>query len=361
MRALRNQPRVLILDEPTASLGEGEIGPFLKFVRQLADTTDIAIIYISHKLEEIFQIADQITVLTDGVLTLDDRRENLTPDQVVRSMLRQRELDSVAVTPSVRTDEAPILTSGDSFYDGAVHHVPLEVRRGEAVGFYGLVGSGRTEWAEMLFGLRPARQKDVTFKGEHLHKTDTHAMIKKGLILTPELRAHGVFRNGTLIFNITALFIDKLSHKGTGILKNREMTQFGLDVLKRHGVKYASPNQTIAELSGGNMQKIITARSIELDAVELLIFDEPTVGIDLGAKYDIYLKIRDLVEHEHKGVIFISSELEELITVCDRICVFSGGNMVAEVDRAHFDKAQILDSAIRGRPSGADMKEVTAV
>lgn len=358
MRALRTNPKILILDEPTASLGEGEIEPFLKFVSKLADENKISIIYISHKLEEIFKISSKISVLTDGAKTLEAITKEANPDQVVSAMLRQREIQNVIVTNSAEMKEPPLLTGGDAFYDGKNHKVPLAIHKGEAVGFYGLVGSGRTEWAEVLFGLRPSKKFDFTYKGKRIDKIDTHKMIKDGIILTPEKRAHGIFRNGTLIFNVAALFLDQLSTEKMGVLKFKEMKQFAEKVIEKHGVKYKDSSQTIAELSGGNIQKIITGRSIELDNVALLIFDEPTIGIDLGAKHEIYKKIRELVEKEKKGIIFISSELEELIAVCDRICVFSEGNMVAEAARENFDKQQILNSAIRGRASGDDMKEV---
>lgn len=358
MRALRTNPQILILDEPTASLGEGEIEPFLKFVVELSKQSNIAIIYISHKLEEIFKISSRISVLTDGVKTLEAKTADIHPGKVVSAMLREKKIQNVTVSNSAKINEEALLKSKGAFYDGKNHSVPFSLHKGEAIGFYGLVGSGRTEWAEVLFGLRPAKKFDFIYKGKKIDKIDTHKMIKDGVILTPEKRAHGIFRNGTLIFNITTLFLDKLSTQKMGILKFKKMKKFGEEVLRKHGVKHTDSQQTIAELSGGNIQKIITGRSIELDDVELLIFDEPTIGIDLGAKHEIYIKIRELVESEKKGVIFISSELEELIAVCDRICVFADGNMIAEAVRESFNKQQILDSAIRGKASGETMKEV---
>ena len=357
MRSFYNNPKVLILDEPTASLGEGEVGPFLDFVKGLKETMDIAVIFISHKIEELFAISDKILVLTDGKRNLMDETANLTPDQVVSAMLRSGKQYGAVDVPSKEGEELPvILDVKEAHYDGKDHKLNFQVRRGEVVGFYGLVGSGRTECAEMLMGLRKA-EKSYTFNGETITKNNTRTMIDKGMIMTPELRANGMFKSLSLIDNICNLFLkDKLAKGPVGVVDNAGSRRFADEVLTSNDVKYVSPQQPISSLSGGNIQKIIIGRSIAIDGIKLLILDEPTNGIDVGAKYEIYLKVRQLVDNpdpeKRIGVMFISSEIDELLNVCDRIYVFADGNVVAECSREEFrapdGKTNILSSAVRG-------------
>ena len=358
MRAFYNNPKVLILDEPTASLGEGEVGPFLDFVKSLRETMDIAVIFISHKIEELFAISDKILVLTDGRRMLMERTEDLTQDRVISAMLRSgKQYGAVEVAPK-DTDALPVvLDVKKASYDGREHTLDIQIRRGEVVGFYGLVGSGRTEFAEMLMGLRKA-EKSYTFNGETIGKNNTRMMIDKGMIMTPELRANGMFKSLSLVDNICNLFMkEKLAKGPLGIVDRGGSRAFSDEVLQSNGVKYNSPQQPIASLSGGNIQKIIIGRSIAIDGIKLLILDEPTNGIDVGAKYEIYQKVRQLADHpdgeRRIGILFISSEIDELLNICDRIYVFADGDAVMSCTRAEFrapdGKTRILSAAVGGR------------
>ncbi len=354
MRAFYTNPKVLILDEPTASLGEGEIEPFLDFVKTIRNNMDIAVIFISHKIEELFAISDRIVVLTDGKNTLTDYTENLTQDQVITAMLRTGKSYGKVEVPDKDVDSLPVvLDVTTAKYDGKEHQLNFKIHKGEVAGFYGLVGSGRTECAEMLYGLRKA-EKSYTFNGETITKNNSRAMIDRGMIMTPEKRAHGTFRALSLVDNICNLFLkEELAGKGIGIVDNHRSRTFADEVLKKNDVKYNSPAQAISGLSGGNIQKIIIGRSIAINKISLLILDEPTNGIDVGAKFEIYQKVRQLADNEDKdsriGVMFISSELDELLNVCDRIYVFAGGDVIQYFDRGHFDKEKILSAAIRGK------------
>ena len=345
IRAFYNDPSVLILDEPTASLGEGEVAPFLEFVKSLRDELDMAILFISHKLEEVYEISDTITVFADGKKVLTSSASELSRDDCVKAMIRAGRQKSVTVPEKDFSNAETVLETGDIVYDNKRHHVPMKILRGQAVGFYGLVGAGRTETMEAIGGIRIAEEMDVTFAGEKITKTEPVHMIRRGFILTPEKRINGAFPGLSLEDNICNLYIDKLSSKA-GFMMFDKMREFATKVLKKNEVKYTNIDQNIIELSGGNIQKIIIGRSIELDDLKLLVLDEPTAGMDLGAKSEVYVKIRHLVDDENRSVIFISSELDELLTTCDKLYVFYEGDIVAEYPRSEFDKERILSDAI---------------
>lgn len=353
MRATSTHPKLLILDEPTASLGEGEIEPFLKFVKRLTRDINISVIYITHKLEEIFAIADKVTVMADGKKTMTANMKDLTPDECVRAMIRSDKIKEVVIPPMdyAACENRPLLQVTELTYDGKTHHVPFHVNKGEVVGFYGLVGAGRTETMEVLSGIRMCEKKEFVFDGETIRGGDSFKMIQRGMILTPELRVNGIFPSLNLVENICTLFVNKFANK-FGMVKNAESRAFAEDVLRKNGTKYHSRNQLISELSGGNMQKIIIGRSVEVENLKLLTVDEPTAGLDLGAKSEIYLKIRHLADDLGKSVIFISSELEELIKVCNRMYIFYDGDVVKELKREEFDRELILNCALGGIGNG---------
>ena len=347
MRAFYNDPKFLILDEPTASLGEKEVEPFLKFVRKIVDTTGITVIFISHKIEEVYAITDRITVMTDGKKVLTKNVEDLPQDECLRTMLRQKDMAEIKHKECVKYDEAPMLDVGSLKYDGKEHRLNIKVHKGEAVGFYGLVGSGRTEFAEAIFGKRKMENSSFVFNGETIKKPLPEKMIQKGFIMTPEKRSDAVFPSFSLTENIGGLYWKRHAAKVIGTINYGEVKKFAKGLLERHNVKYANQSQRISGLSGGNIQKIILGRSVEVPGINMLIFDEPTQGIDIGAKFEIYQKIRAFVEDGEKSAIFISSELDELITVCDRIYIFAEGSVSGEFSKTELDKTKLLEAAIR--------------
>ena len=347
MRAFYMNPKLLVLDEPTASLGEGEIEPFLQFVTSLKNEQGVSIIYITHKLEEIMKIADRVTVLADGMKTLDANIKDLALDDCVRAMIRSDKIKTVSVPEKDLGDADPVMQVTEMQYDGTEHKLNLTVKRGEVLGLYGLVGSGRTEAMEALFGIRRTNKKEFLLDGETVTGGTSYDMIRRGMILTPELRANGVFPALNLTENVCNLFINRFSTK-FGIFKQAAAKHFSVEVLDKNLVRYYSTMQQMSELSGGNMQKVIIGRSVEVKNLKLIVFDEPTVGMDLGAKSEIYMKIRYLADQLNVGVIFISSELDELLSVCDSLCVFYRGNNIAGFQRSDFEKDQILSYAVKG-------------
>ena len=347
MKALSTSPKLLILDEPTASLGAAEVEPFLNFIRNMKEDMDVSVIFISHKIEEVFDIADRITVLTDGCVTLSKKTTDTTPDSCIKAMIRSGSLSPVTIPDSSNTAYKNILKVENLTFDGRKRRLNFHVDTGEVVGFYGLVGSGRTETMEVLFGTRESETRNFSFNGEEITRQNTRQLIEKGMIFTTELRKNSTFSGLSLIDNVCSLYLNQLSNK-LGIVDFKRCREFTADILEKNAVKYSSAEQNITELSGGNIQKIIIGRSLAVENLKLAIFDEPTNGIDLGAKNEIYHKIRHLVDIEGKSAIFISSELEELLAICNRIYVFYEGEITREFTRSEFDKHMILDEAVRG-------------
>ena len=351
MRSFYMKPKMLILDEPTASLGQGEVGPFLDEIVRIKDETGISVIFISHKIEEVFQIADRITVMREGESVLTVKAAESSMDECIAAMIRDSQLVPVVVKDHDPNKLEKILEVDTLEYDGAVHNLSMSINSGEVVGVYGLVGAGRTESMEAIYGIRNCERREFTFAGETIQKENPLAMINKGMVMTPEKRAGGEFFGLSLIDNICNLFLNKMSTK-SGFLKFNQMSKFAENVLKKNNVKYTSLSQNMSDLSGGNKQKIIIGRSIEVEKLKLLILDEPTAGLDLSAKHEIYLKMRALTDNENKSVIFISSELDELIAVCDRIYVYFNGNVAEEFLRKDFVKQDILSAALKGNSNG---------
>ena len=347
MRAFYMNPKLLILDEPTASLSQSEVEPFLANVQKIRDQLGISFIFISHKIEEVFKVADRVTVFTDGESVFTSNINETCQEDCVAAMIKKGKIDPIVI-PDRNTEKLEKVLEVESLaFDGMRHDVKFKASLGEVVGFYGLVGSGRTETMEAIFGVRPTDEIKIKFCGEEIETVESIVMIKKGMIMTPEKRSNGVFPGLNISDNICNLFLEKLSSK-LGFVNFDQSSKFAKYVLDKHDVKYSSLGQDISGLSGGNMQRVIIGRSIEMDNLKLLVLDEPTAGLDLGAKHEVYLKIRKLADTENKSVIFISSELEELLAVCDRLYVFFTGNISAEYKRKEFDKMKIIHSALGG-------------
>lgn len=348
MRAFYMNPKLLILDEPTASLSQSEVEPFLANVKKMRDQLGISVIFISHKIEEVFSVADRVTIFADGCSIFTKDIAKTSQEECVEAMIKKGRIDPITVPDNNTRELEKVIEVASMVYDGKCHQLNFNTRFGEVVGFYGLVGSGRTEAMEAIFGIRQADKRDFIFANEKIEKTDSMDLIQKGMVMTPERRSNGVFLGLSVQDNVCNLFLKKLSSK-YGFVNFDGARDFTSKVLEKNKVKFTDIGQDIAGLSGGNMQKVIIGRSIEVENLKLLILDEPTAGLDLGAKHEIYLKIRNLADEYNKSVIFISSELDELITTCDRIYVFFDGNITAEFQRKEFVKANIISAALKGK------------
>jgi ribose transport system ATP-binding protein len=335
---------VLILDEPTAALTELEIDLLFQQIEKLK-AAGVSIIYISHRMEEVQRIADRITVLRDGRVVATHPAREVTIDVIIKEMVG-RELSSVrppvAGTKGYLALRVRGLSSGQKVKD-----VSFDLYRGEILGFAGLMGSGRTETMRAIFGADRADGGRVYLGGSEtpLRIRGPRDAVRAGIaLLTENRKEQGLLLSLSVSANITLARLKDLVRFGW--LKSRRERAAAGQLAKDLGVRGSSIEQRVSELSGGNQQKIVIAKWIFRDS-DVFIFDEPTRGIDIGAKFDIYRMLRELAERG-KAIIVVSSELQELIGICDRIAVMSAGRLAAIVERDRFDQDSIMAIALSG-------------
>jgi rhamnose transport system ATP-binding protein len=333
-RALGAGARLLIMDEPTASLTAREVELLLALVKELR-SQGVAIIYITHRLEEVFQIADRVTVLRDGesafsrgvkpaTQSLQGQDTPLTKTQLV-SMMVGREI-SMIFPPSESSPGAPVLQLKDfGCSQTGIHGVNLEMRAGEILGLAGLVGSGRTELARILFGITPADTGSMLLDGKPVRVDSPPAAINFGIAYVPEdRRRHGVFLQLPIAHNISASVLSRLFPGGW--IRREKERDLADKYVRELSIKTPSAMTGAGNLSGGNQQKVALARWLATSP-RLLILDEPTQGVDVGAKAEIHKLIRQFAA-EGLCVLMISSELPEIIGMSDRIAVMRHGTVV---------------------------------
>lgn len=331
LRALFHQPRLLVLDEPTASLTHQDAEMLYEVIRKVI-SEGVGVIFISHKLDEVFRIADRITIFRDGEKVITEDADKLDRGSCIRYMTN-REIGELY--PEVRSQSTEdLLLEVEGVSDGKkLHDISFTLSPGEVVGFYGLVGSGRTELAELLFGLTPRTSGSVRLRGRETTIRHSSQAIQQGIFLVPEDRArHGLFHTFNLKENLTLPVIDRFLNKW-GLIDERDECAGAKRIADNEDLRlvYADIRQEIDSLSGGNKQKIIIARWLaRREDAAVMILDEPTQGIDIGVKHEIYELLRRLAEEHQLGVIFISSELAEVIGISDRVCVFKDGTIVKE-------------------------------
>ena len=334
-RALAFDARVVVMDEPTAALSEVEIGRLLALVRSLA-SRGVGVIYVSHKLSEVFSVADRITVLRDGKHILTAPRGELTERQVVTAMVG-RELAYTKCPP--RRPGENVLSVRNLSSGTAVRNVTFDLAAGEVVGLAGLMGSGGLELVEALFGLRPITGGEVLLHGKPLAVRSPRDAIGAGLAYVPDDRkGAGILPDLSVQHNITISVIERL-RRGLLIDARQErelMTEYG----GKLSIRYASPKQFVSDLSGGNQQKVILARSLA-EQCKVLLLAEPTRGVDVGAKQEIYALI-DMLLEQGIAVVLQSSELPELIRLAERCVVFAAGQMRGELAGADFTQPNVM-------------------
>jgi len=322
--ALGTGARIVIMDEPTASLTQKEQHLLFSVVRNLRQN-GAGILYISHRLEEVFTVADRVTVLRDGQSVGTNRMEELTEAALIRSMVGREVSDTAPPCGGAARDLVLALRHLGCSASG-VRDVNLEVRSGEVVGLAGLVGAGRTELARVLFGITPADSGELQLNGRAVSISSPREAIDRRIAYLPEdRRRHGVILDMSLAQNITLAIHRRLFPRGW--LRPRAERQLAGDSLRALNVKAAGPDALAASLSGGNQQKVALARWLATQP-EMLILDEPTQGVDIGTKREIHRRIRDLA-NQGVAVLLISSDLPEVLDVSDRICVMRNGTMVA--------------------------------
>jgi ribose transport system ATP-binding protein len=338
-KALSINAKLLIMDEPSAPLTVTEVEHLYAVVKKLK-AAGVTIIYISHRLEEIFQLSDKVTVMRDGkkIETLETAQTNI---QKLITLMVGRELkENFPFRPACIQDE--VLLEVDGLSGNGVKDIHFTVRRGEVVGLAGLIGAGRTETAQLIFGVKRKDAGIIRMNGKDVLCKLPQDAIKQSISLVPEDRKQqGVLLGMSIRNNISVPILKRLS-KYFVVNRKRESAL----VEKYHDelrIKTPSIDQLVKNLSGGNQQKVVLAKWLASDA-ELIIFDEPTRGIDVGAKYEIYKLINEMALRG-KGVLMISSEMEELIGIADRIIVMADGSVIKELGKAEFNQETILNYA----------------
>ena len=338
-KAISQDARILIMDEPSAPLTQAEAESLYVMVEKLK-ASGVTIVYISHRMEEIFRLSDRITVLRDGqkVDTVDTADTNL--DDLVKLMVG-RELTETYPTRSLCiSDEMLLETEGLS--GNSVHNITLQIRKGEVLGLAGLIGAGRTELAELLFGVRPPTSGRITLNGKPVHPKHPRQAIESGIALVPEDRKKkGALLEVDIKGNISMAILERISE----FFRVDQKEERRIAEYYQEAIRIKTPNleQAIKNLSGGNQQKVIIAKWLASEPT-LVIFDEPTRGIDVGAKSEIYALVNSLVE-AGKAVLMISSEMEEVMGMSDRILVLHEGHVTGELDRKDFNQETIMSFA----------------
>ncbi len=346
-KALAFEAAILIMDEPTSALSDAEVARLYRVINDLR-AGGHTIIYISHKMNEVFTLADDVTVLRDGQFVASAASRETQPDQVVRWMVG-REIAAMHYEPHPISERAMLEVSGLSLASPplsgrpALRDISFQVHAREVVGVAGLLGAGRTELLEALCGASPERPGgSILLNGRPVHFRHPSDAIEAGVALVTEDRKNlGLFNEMTVGENITIGHIGALS-KGGVIDRGAEMRAIR-HAIERLSIKTAGPSALVTSLSGGNQQKCILARWLMIEP-KVLLLDEPTRGIDVGAKAEIYNLIRELVKHG-MAIIMTSSELPELLTVSDRIMVLCEGRKTAELTRAEATEESIMHAA----------------
>lgn len=350
-RALGANAKILILDEPTASLSEEDVNNLFGVIRELK-TSGVGMIYISHRLEELPVIADRVTVLRDGETINTKLMADVDRNELIKMMVG-RELSQVFPKSEVNLGEVVLELKNFGYRAAGVRDVNLSVRAGEIVGIAGLVGAGRTEFARAIFGLDTADSGEILLNGKSIRTTHPQDAISNHIAYLPEdRRKHGVILDFPISANITLASLKILSGaRGMNFKREKEIAA---EYTKRLGVKTPSIFNAVSTLSGGNQQKVALSRWL-VTKPSVLILDEPTQGIDVGAKSEIHLLMTELAK-QGVAILMISSELPEIIGMSDRIAVMHGGTVVKILDRSEATQQKVLALAL-GHTENADGNE----
>jgi ribose transport system ATP-binding protein len=344
-KARSQDARVLIMDEPTASLAKEEADHLFELIRSLAGH-GIAIVYISHRMEEIFRVADRVTVLRDGRLVATTAASDLSAEDLVEQIVGRRMESALAWTPrDVRRDGVPLLEVRDLYVKPRLRGISLDLHRGEILGFAGLMGSGRTETVRALFGIDPIQSGTIKVRGREVSVRNSQLAIAAGISLVPEdRRLQGLVLEHSVRDNLLLPLLGRFSRGGW--LDDRKGDRIAAKLVSDLDVKVADVGRPVQLLSGGNQQKVVLAKWMGT-APDIILMDEPTAGVDIGTKVEIVGMIRALAD-AGKGVVFISSEFPELLAVCDRVLVFRDGAIEASLERSQIADEDELHLAVQG-------------
>ncbi|WP_329378301.1 sugar ABC transporter ATP-binding protein [Streptomyces sp. NBC_01716] len=358
-RAVSVDARVVIMDEPTSSLEPREVRTLFGVIRMLKER-DIAVVYVSHRLDELYEVCDKVTVLRDGKLVhtgpiADLDRLRLVSLMLGREMAEVRGEGVTKFTGDHHAGREPVLGATDLTVRHTLHQVSVEVRPGEVVGLGGLLGSGRSETAKAIAGALPPDSGKVVVAGSPVRTGSTPAAIRAGISLLPEDRkAEGIVPGLSVRENIALAALPGLSR--FGLVDDAKVDKIVDTFMKRLRIKASGPHQKVGELSGGNQQKVLLARWLAMQP-KVLLLDEPTRGIDVGAKAEVQGLIDELAD-EGLGVLLISSDMEELIEGSDRVVVLKDGAVVAELTGDDVTEDRLLHAIAAAPESDAELKTV---
>lgn len=342
MKSYRRHPKVIAFDEPTASLSDAEIDTLFSIIKKLKEQ-GLIILYVSHRMKEIFRITDQVVVIKDGKFVAQMATKDTTENELIKLMVG-RDLGNIYDNLSRNTQKGEVILDVKHLKNPWVHDVSFQLHKGEILGFAGLVGAGRTETMRAIFGADAWEEGEIILDGQKVHFRSPKEAIAGGIgLATEDRKDQGIFPIRSVLDNIIVASMKKVS-KGQWLIpaKEREVAIQGINDFH---IKTPDEEKHIGELSGGNQQKVILARWLAADP-KVLILDEPTKGIDVGAKAEIYQMACDLAKRGI-GVIIISSELPEIIGLSDRILVMREGRVTGELDPKHTSEAEILSYAMK--------------
>lgn len=344
-KALAQDAKVLIMDEPTASLAKHEAEALFSLIERLK-AKGIAIVYISHRMDEVYRIADRITVLRDGVRVLTEALSDLTPVQIVEAIVgRKSAAHLVHLDRSDKIVDEVVLEVENLTMGSKLTDVSFSVKKGEILGLAGLMGSGRTELVNTIFGVAKADSGTIKINGKPTNISSPREAIKNHIALIPEdRRSQGLVLDHPVTENLTLPILDSL--KSNGLLSNKKILKKSLEIIQQFAVKAAQPSIRVGSLSGGNQQKVVIGKWLATDP-SLLMMDEPTAGVDIGTKSEILDLVRAIAD-SGKSVILISSELPELLAVSDRVLVLKDGRVLKTLNRNEIPSEEFLQLEIQG-------------
>ena len=339
-KAVSYKSKVIVMDEPTSSLTEKEVDHLFRIINRLKES-GVAIVYISHKMEEIKMISDEITILRDGKWISTNDVSKISTEQIISMMVGRDLTERFPKKDNTVKEMILEVKNLTALNQPSIQDVSFELYKGEILGIAGLVGSKRTEIVETIFGIRPKEKGEIILNGKTVKNKNPEDAIKNGFALvTEERRSTGIFSMLDIAFNSVISNLDKYKNKFR-LLKNKDMEKDTKWIVDSMRVKTPSYTTKIGSLSGGNQQKVIIGRWL-LTEPEVLMLDEPTRGIDVLAKYEIYQLMIDLAKKD-KGIIMISSEMPELLGVTDRILVMSNGRVAGIVKTSETNQEEIME------------------
>lgn len=344
-KALAADARIIIFDEPTTSLTAKETRKLFDIIRQLRGEGK-NIIYISHILDDVVALVDDVAVLRDGKLMATGPKEEF-PIRRMISLMVGRDIENLYPEKTSRPGEESILSLRGITQPGIVRDISFDLHKGEILGLFGLMGSGRTELARIVFGIDPHKEGEVLVEGAPLRLKDPQACINRGMaFVTENRREEGLLMDHTIAENLGLVSLPDFVTGFGKIVRESEMHEAGKEMKETLSIKSGEIGEALAKsLSGGNQQKVVIGKWL-MSRPKILILDEPTRGIDVGAKYEVFTIVNRLAS-EGTAVLVISSELEELEAMCDRILVMSRGELTGEFDRSEFDREVLLAAAFR--------------